>query len=82
MAFFRPSNSSARARAVGYEVMAITDHEGYGNVEYVVKTLVHDCHAGVPAVGHSGPTGSGDHPMCPRRTSTLWRGIPSTWERV
>ena len=34
-----------RARAVGYEVMAITDHVGYGNVEYVVKTLVTDCHA-------------------------------------
>ena len=34
-----------RARAIGYEVMAITDHVGYGNVEYVVKTLVHDCQA-------------------------------------
>ena len=32
-----------RARAVGYEVMAITDHVGVGNVEYVVKTLVRDC---------------------------------------
>ena len=34
-----------RARTVGYEVMAITDHVGYGNVEYVVKTLVQDCRA-------------------------------------
>ena len=34
-----------RARAVGYEVMAITDYVGYGNVEYVVKTLVQDCQA-------------------------------------
>ena len=34
-----------RARTVGYEVMAITDHVGYGNVEYVVKTLVQDCQA-------------------------------------
>ena len=25
--------------------MAITDHVGYGNVEYVVKTLVQDCQA-------------------------------------
>ena len=34
-----------RARAVGYEVMAITDHVNYGNVEYVVKTLEQDCRA-------------------------------------
>ena len=32
-----------RALAKGYEVMAITDHVGIGNVESVVKTLVQDC---------------------------------------
>ena len=32
-----------RAYCIGYQVMAITDHVGVGNVEYVVKTLVKDC---------------------------------------
>lgn len=32
-----------RAMAVGYRVMAITDHVNVGNVELVVKTLVQDC---------------------------------------
>ncbi|MDP7102591.1 MAG: histidinol phosphate phosphatase domain-containing protein [SAR202 cluster bacterium] len=32
-----------RALAVGYEVMAITDHVGAGNMEFVLKTLIADC---------------------------------------
>ena len=32
-----------RAQVRGYRAMAITDHVGFGNVEYVVKTLVVDC---------------------------------------
>ena len=31
-----------RAHVQGYKVIAITDHVGYGNLEYVVKTLVKD----------------------------------------
>lgn len=33
-----------RAHVQGYRVIAITDHVGYGNLEYIVKTLVKDCH--------------------------------------
>ncbi len=32
-----------RAHAQGYRVIAITDHVGFGNIEYVVKTLKRDC---------------------------------------
>ncbi len=32
-----------RALARGYRAMAVTDHVGLGNVEFVVKTLVTDC---------------------------------------
>ncbi len=32
-----------RAWAQGYRVMAITDHVGLGNMEYVIKTLERDC---------------------------------------
>jgi len=32
-----------RALTQGYRVMAITDHVGFGNLEYVIKTLVRDC---------------------------------------
>ncbi len=32
-----------RALTHGYRVMAITDHVGLGNLEYVIKTLVRDC---------------------------------------
>ncbi|MEE3249976.1 MAG: histidinol phosphate phosphatase domain-containing protein [Chloroflexota bacterium] len=32
-----------RALVRGYTAMAVTDHVGIGNVEYVVKTLVVDC---------------------------------------
>ena len=32
-----------RAIKIGYRVMAITDHVGPGNMEYVLKTLVADC---------------------------------------
>ena len=32
-----------RAHVAGYRVMAITDHVGAGNVEYVLNTLVRDC---------------------------------------
>ena len=32
-----------RAMKIGYRVMAITDHVGPGNMEYVLKTLVADC---------------------------------------
>ena len=32
-----------RALVRGYKAMAITDHVGLGNVEYVLKTLVTDC---------------------------------------
>ena len=32
-----------RALVQGYKVMAVTDHVGIGNVEWVVKTLIQDC---------------------------------------
>ena len=32
-----------RAHVAGYRVMAITDHVGAGNLEYVLNTLVRDC---------------------------------------
>ncbi len=32
-----------RAYVRGYKVIAVTDHVGFGNIEYVVKTLVVDC---------------------------------------
>ena len=32
-----------RALQVGYRVMAITDHVGPGNLEWVLKTLIKDC---------------------------------------
>ena len=32
-----------RAFVRGYKVIAITDHVGFGNLEYVVKTLATDC---------------------------------------
>ena len=32
-----------RAMKVGYRVMAITDHVGPGNMEFVLKTLIADC---------------------------------------
>ena len=32
-----------RALQVGYRVMAITDHVGPGNLEWVLKTLIEDC---------------------------------------
>lgn len=32
-----------RAHVAGYRVMAITDHVGHGNLEFVVKTLIEDC---------------------------------------
>ena len=32
-----------RAHVRGYKAMAVTDHVGLGNVEYVVKTLTVDC---------------------------------------
>ena len=34
-----------RAQVIGYRGMAITDHVGPGNLEYVVRTLVKDCQA-------------------------------------
>ncbi len=32
-----------RAHVAGYRAMAITDHVGHGNLEFVLKTLVKDC---------------------------------------
>ncbi len=32
-----------RAMKIGYRVMAITDHVGPGNMEFVLKTLIADC---------------------------------------
>lgn len=32
-----------RAIVVGYRVMAITDHVGPGNMEFILKTLIKDC---------------------------------------
>lgn len=32
-----------RAVAIGYRVMAITDHVGPGNLEFILKTLIKDC---------------------------------------
>ena len=34
-----------RAHVRGYQVIGVTDHVGFGNVELVVKTLVKDCEA-------------------------------------
>lgn len=33
------------AHTQGYKVIAITDHVGFGNLDYVIKTLVKDCRA-------------------------------------
>ncbi len=32
-----------RAHVAGYRVMAITDHVGHGNLEFILKTLITDC---------------------------------------
>ena len=32
-----------RAQVIGYRVMAITDHVGPGNIEFVLATLIKDC---------------------------------------
>ena len=32
-----------RAHVAGYRVMAITDHVGHGNLEFILKTLIKDC---------------------------------------
>ena len=32
-----------RAHHIGYEVIAITDHVGPGNMEFILKTLIKDC---------------------------------------
>ena len=37
-----------RALDQGYRAIAVTDHVGLGNVEYVVKTLVIDCGQAIP----------------------------------
>lgn len=38
-----PTELIRRALHAGYRVMAITDHVGPGNLEFVLKTLVKDC---------------------------------------
>ncbi len=38
-----PTELIRRAVHTGYRVMAVTDHVGPGNLEYVLKTLVKDC---------------------------------------
>lgn len=38
-----PTELIRRAVHIGYRVMAVTDHVGPGNLEYVLKTLVKDC---------------------------------------
>ena len=43
-----------RAFVRGYKVIAITDHVGFGNLEYVVKTLAIGLRQGLQPVGHSG----------------------------
>ena len=40
-----PTELIRRAIHNGYRVMAVTDHVGPGNLEFVVKTLVEDCAA-------------------------------------
>ena len=35
-----------RAHVVGYRVLAITDHVGAGNMEFVLKALIKDCEMG------------------------------------
>ena len=40
-----PSELIRRASQIGYRVMAITDHVGHGNMEFVLKTLIKDCEA-------------------------------------
>lgn len=40
-----PTELMRRAVHAGYRAMAVTDHVGPGNVEFVVKTLVKDCAA-------------------------------------
>ena len=32
-----------RAHVAGYRAMAITDHVGHGNLEFILKTLIKDC---------------------------------------
>lgn len=38
-----PTELIRRAVHIGYRVMAITDHVGPGNLEFVLKTLIKDC---------------------------------------
>jgi len=38
-----PTELIRRAVHIGYKVIAVTDHVGPGNLEYVIKTLVTDC---------------------------------------
>ena len=40
-----PTELIRRALHIGYRVMAVTDHVGPGNLEFVLKTLVADCAA-------------------------------------
>ncbi len=40
-----PTELIRRALHIGYRVMAVTDHVGPGNLEFVLKTLVKDCAA-------------------------------------
>ena len=56
-----------RAMKIGYRVMAITDHVGPGNMEYVLKTLVADCDMVNRRWGHNGAAGGGDNPHAERR---------------
>ncbi|MCI0813217.1 MAG: histidinol phosphate phosphatase domain-containing protein [Chloroflexi bacterium] len=38
-----PTELIRRAVHIGYQVIAVTDHVGPGNLEFVIKTLVKDC---------------------------------------
>ena len=56
-----------RALVRGYKAMAITDHVGVGNVEYVVKTLSIDCEIASKRWDISSPAGRRDYPRAEGR---------------
>ena len=62
-----------RAIKCGYRVMAITDHVGPGNMEFVLKTLIADCEM-VNSAGISSRFRESRLRTLRARTSNAWRG--------